>query len=694
MTSKGKGGDSKADTTTMYVELSKLQQCGDHEKAVRVCNKILNSCPKDETAFHCKMVNLLQLGKFKEALLQMDTQAALAEMVDLSFEKAYCLYKENRYSDALAVLDLAGSSTALKHKELRAQIFYRMERYKECMSVYRDIIKNTAVGDDDFEVERMTNLAAVVVHLNAAGENAQLGPEASSGGDSYEMTYNKACCLLANGQFKEAEDLLKAAEKNCLDFLKKEANDEELDQEEVDQETGIIRAQRAYAIQKQGLADREKEAQTIYNSVLKSKPSDIGLVAVASNNLIVINKDQNIFDSRKKIKAATVEGLENKLTKVQRSEIAMNNALLTMYTNQVDHCRGLVKGLVSNGALTQAEGDMIIAGAFSRSGRTKDAIDLVLLPGRTLVKDIERALIAAQILLEKGDKKEALVVLSALPDASKFRSGILSAMVTLFLALEDRAGAAQVLKAAVNYQQSNKGNETMSAVVWRKTAEFHLSGDEPSVAAHSLEELLKIEPNNLQTQAQLVLAYAKFDLSKALAVSKKLPKFSYQSSSVVDIDVLEESSFVSTKYAKAKKGGADGGPMSPKARSAVAVSDEAAAKKKKKPKKNKKRLPKNLNVEPDPERWLPKRERTGYRKPRKNRRKGEEKFVGAQGSAVTGSAGADAFDYSNKKASVNASPQPGKSENAAAASAPPPGPRQQQRKPQPKKKGKSGKNRF
>merc|ERR1712110_531773 len=182
--------------------------------------------------------------------------------------------------------------------------------------------------------------------------------------------------------------------------------------------------------------------------------------------------------------------------------------------------------------------------------------------GRANVKDIERALIAAQILLEKGDKKEALVVLSALPDASKFRSGIHSAMVTLFLALEDRAGAAEVLKAAVKHQQANRksGNETMSAVVWRKTAEFHLSGDEPSVAAHSLEELLKIEPNNLQTQAQLVLAYAKFDLSKALAVSKKLPKFSYQSSSVVDIDVLEESSFVSTKYAKVKKSGADG-PM-------------------------------------------------------------------------------------------------------------------------------------
>ena len=63
-------------------------------------------------------------------------------------------------------------------------------------------------------------------------------------------------------------------------------------------------------------------------------------------------------------------------------------------------------------------------------------------------------------------------------------------------------------------------------------------------------------------------------------------------------------SLFSTKYAKAKKV-LEGGPMSPKARSAVAeTSDEAAAKKKKrKSKKSKKRLPKNLNVEPDPERY-------------------------------------------------------------------------------------------
>ena len=177
---------------------------------------------------------------------------------------------------------------------------------------------------------------------------------------------------------------------------------------------------------------------------------------------------------RKRIKAATVEGLEHKLTKFHQTEIAKNNALLTMYTNQVDQCRDLVKSLVSSGAVSQAEGDLIVAGAFSRSGRTRDAIDLVLGVGRAKAADTERTLIAAQILLEKGDVKDALQVLRNLPDATKYRAGVLSAMVTLCLALEDRAGAAEILKSAVKHIQSKRKSETMSAVVWRKTAEFHL----------------------------------------------------------------------------------------------------------------------------------------------------------------------------------------------------------------------------
>ena len=49
------------DTSSMYVELSKLQQSQDFEKALKVTNKILNVAPNDVTAFQCKIVCMVQV---------------------------------------------------------------------------------------------------------------------------------------------------------------------------------------------------------------------------------------------------------------------------------------------------------------------------------------------------------------------------------------------------------------------------------------------------------------------------------------------------------------------------------------------------------------------------------------------------------------------------------------------------------
>merc|ERR1739842_186253 len=97
------------------------------------------------------------------------------------------------------------------------------------------------------------------------------------------------------------------------------------------------------------------------------------------------------------------------------------------------------------------------------------------------------------------------------------------------------------------------------------------------------------------------------------------------------------------------KGCGSANPMSPKKPQTPEQQQEAEelAKKKRK-KKRKKRLPKNYDpkYDPDPERWLPRKERTGYRRTRKERRKGE-KFTGAQG---TSAGQAETYDYSKKSA--------------------------------------------
>merc|ERR1712107_48122 len=78
-----------------------------------------------------------------------------------------------------------------------------------------------------------------------------------------------------------------------------------------------------------------------------------------------------------------------------------------------------------------------------------------------------------------------------------------------------------------------------------KTAEFHLKTGEAKVAAESMEELQRLEPS-LTTLAQLVTAYAKCDLGKALAASKKLPPFKPPQD--LDVDSLEAASWAGRTF--------------------------------------------------------------------------------------------------------------------------------------------------
>lgn len=90
--------------------------------------------------------------------------------------------------------------------------------------------------------------------------------------------------------------------------------------------------QLGYTQHKQG---REKEAKAIYNAVLKQKPHDPGVLAVVSNNSVTVNKEQSLFESKKKIKCALLETAQKKLTSWQNKQIAINNCLLNLRTGQV-----------------------------------------------------------------------------------------------------------------------------------------------------------------------------------------------------------------------------------------------------------------------------------------------------------------------------------------------------------------------
>jgi len=134
------------------------------------------------------------------------------------------------------------------------------------------------------------------------------------------------------------------------------------------------RVQLAYCLQKMG---REKEAQVIYNRALKQKPDDIALVAIASNNLATLNREGNLFDSKKRIKSATADGLEHKLTNRQRRAIGVNQCLLAALTGQSEQCNSLCEKVAKQYPSSEEELSLIRATALARDGKVAEAGNLL-----------------------------------------------------------------------------------------------------------------------------------------------------------------------------------------------------------------------------------------------------------------------------------------------------------------------------
>lgn len=409
-----------------------------------------------------------------------------------------------------------------------------------------------------------------------------------------------------------------------------------------------------------------KEAANIYTDALKSKSKDPALVAVVSNNIVSLNKDQNVFDSRKKMRAAMSDACDQKLTSKQKQTIELNNVLLALYTNQHE-CEHLCTQFLKKYIQMKFLITLIRISQLERDKKYKEALEILeQYEAIDSNEETEIKFAIAQLMLLNGNKNEAINAFNKLKTNIKYSPGIISALVTLNLGMGNKSAASNVLKEAVEWCKKNKGNEEDLTDMWRQAADYHLRGGEPEIAAKSLEELLKQDKKNKKILAQLVIAYAQFNPNKAKELSTNLPKLETLTTSS-DIDQLEAANWMMSKAVKKTTVNKyDQSPGTP------------VLKQKQKRKKNRKtKLPKNYNpnVKPDPERWLPKYERSSYRH-RKRDRRVKEQIKGSQGVSSTA---ADQFDMTkNQSSHTKHSPATPTVETSTAP--------RQQRKPQQKKK--------
>uniref|UniRef100_V9KL65 Signal recognition particle subunit SRP72 n=1 Tax=Callorhinchus milii TaxID=7868 RepID=V9KL65_CALMI len=653
--------------TALWTEVNRCGQSGDYSRALRSLSKILQDNKDDATALHCKVVCLVQNGNFKEALNVIHTHTKVLTSDLIAFEKAYCEYRLNRVENALKTIESVEKHSD-KLKELYGQVLYRLERYEECLSVYRDLIRNS---QDDYEEERKTNLSAVVAALstweNSSAEDLGL-PETS-----YELCYNAACTLIGEGKLAKAMKKLQEAEELCRQSF---SEDTDMTDEDIDAELAIIHAQMAYVMQLQGRTD---EALQLYNQVIKLKPSDVGLLAVTANNIITLNKDQNVFDSKKKVKLTNTEGVEHKLTKKQLQTVEINKALLAMHTNQAEQCRKLTLSLQKQNPGTPLP-VLIQAAQLCREKQHMKASQLLQEflqqhPENT----VEIKMTVAQLYLVQGHVTKACDILRSIEEKQN-KPGMVSALVTMYSHEEDIDSAIDIFSQAIQWYEKHEANSPSHLLLVREAANFKLKYGRQKEAISDLEQLWRQNPKDIWTLAQLISAYSLVDPEKAKTLSKHLPSPEAMSFKV-DVDALESSHGATYIRKKAAKVAGE-----------IQVKEQGQGDVKKKKKKKKGKLPKNYDPKatPDPERWLPIRERSYYRGRKKGKKK-EQIGKGTQGAMAGGSAELDA---SKMASSPPTSPRPGTTASGTSSNIVPP--RQQKpsaasKKKQQQKKKKGGK---
>ncbi|KAH9401230.1 Signal recognition particle core component [Tyrophagus putrescentiae] len=635
--------DPAAALSGLFAELKKLEHNGDFEKALKTANKILDLNKENQKAFHCKVVCLIQLNKFEEALSLLNGSSEEVQLA-LNFEKAYCEYRLNQVNEALETLKLSDANADFARDELKIQALYRIEDYEQN-------------SGDDYEDERYVNLTAVLagLSLEKAGD-VDDADFLDLSENTYEIVYNKACILIGKGQYEAAVRKLEQAEESCRKFLEEDGANEE----EIEAELAIIKAQIVFCQQKLGKSELSLKN---YNQILRQKLDDPALLAVCSNNVVVIHKDQNLFDLKKKVKVAMNEAAESKLSSHQRRCIYFNYCLFLANNGQTDACRRELeifkKKDFAAGTTDAAVLESYLALKEKNVPRAIEVLtEQTASAGSSSSGQLELVLLLAQLQIKAENFGEAAKTLTEkLAPEALYLPAVLSTLYLLHQKEGNQKAIEELLLKAAKWHEAKKSPPATLASLYRETAKYYLNQSLPQQAAKVLEKIVAAQKGGRRdpkVTSMLINAYSQFDAAKAQSLQQELPSIEEILSSV-DIDHLETKNWsLGMKYVKKStkldtpKEGASGATTS---KTKKATDQQKEKEKEKKKKKKKRILPKNYNPNeaPDPERWLPRYERSNYRK------KKDKKGVGKGTQGAIG----EAPEMKPSPKQVIASPQPG-----------------------------------
>ncbi|KAI0200979.1 hypothetical protein F4808DRAFT_134947 [Astrocystis sublimbata] len=614
----------------------------DHDEAVKVANAAIKASKGDLEAHHTRVVALLNLDRFDDALRALAEGGNALEARCL-LEKAYAQYKTGHLQEARATADAASATDAASRpfRHLRAQIAYRAESFADAADLYRGLALQPGQHGDESDIRINTLATHAQLEWTGLGHRLRDGERQPSRADleSFETAYNAACLHIARAELPKASILLKRARDLC------EASDE-LSPEEKKGELLPIMVQHVYVLSQLG---KDEEAAALQKQVITSDIPEAPTKVVSQNNEVALagtgTESNPYLTQRIAEQAGNLTGTD-RLFEYQQSVIKRNRYALELQMQKFHGMDALTHEYIvstQTPILEKAPFGVINAAAHTQMEEGKAAIRKLLPVLEKRPDDVGLLLTIIQLHVQTGSPGSATTVLETFlkrleateradyPDV-RFAPGLVAAAVALFR-LQGRQNSirAEMARASAHWRSKPEDSSSTSTSLLRAAGIELLRSSNPedvAAAGATFEKLVAAQSDAQDgiAAAGLVASFATRDFSKVEPYLEKLTPVERLTAGI-DVQALVNAGVCSVAVPAA--------PSSSKKRAAPGNTgdnnskDRPAAKKR----RRKLRLPKDYEEgktpKPDPERWLPLRDRSTYRpKGKKGKKRAQEATQG------------------------------------------------------------------
>ncbi|KAH8652546.1 hypothetical protein BX600DRAFT_553901 [Xylariales sp. PMI_506] len=615
-----------SDPTAALASLLRASSIQDHHEVLKAANAALKASKSNIQAQHTRVVALLKLDRYDDAL------RAIAEGGDkleheCRVEKSYALYKSGQLAEAeRTIKDILPPTRISRH--LAAQIAYRAEKFEDAAALYRNFPSD---GHDipGEENDLKINTLAVNAQLEWKGQGYLVAGEQKQPSredlEAFETAYNAACGCVARGDFSKASILLKRARDLC------EAS-EDLTEAEKTAELLPLIIQHAYVLIRLG---KVSEATTLQRSVNIAEIAEAPTRAIAQNNQTAFGSEEgNPYITQRLLESAIDDSGKEQLFEYQASVLRRNHYVLSLQMHKFDGVEASTTKLISNGNIPTTSAEVVGLGVISAAAHAhlqagKVAIKEILPMLEKRPADVGLLLTIIQLYIQTQNPGAALSLLETFlkrleqantPDHKdvRFSPGLVAVAVALYRLL-GRQGSirTELAKAAKHWQ--TRSSESATSLLREAGIEL-LRSSEPedlALAGVTFETLTELSKNDNIAAAGLIASFATSDYGKIEPYLQNLTTVEKLTAGT-DVQALINDGVASVAAT-----------IAPEAKKRAAR--DAEPDKANKRRKHNTKLPKSYveGEKPDPERWLPLRDRSTYRpKGKKGKKRAQDATQG------------------------------------------------------------------